>query len=279
MKSIIMPALAMVLAACATELEPTAPLGGFPGPQPTGNFASDVLNWISYRRWQAGVGVVARNSNVDVAAQGHANYQRDNATVTLEQEPGRPGFSGRSTADRLSSAGYQSAPGRLLYSEVVGSARIAAFATVDSAMASFPDRAGILEPVFTEIGVGAAASGGVTYWVATLTANLARHSLPAGQVAVWPYANQTDIPAATYPISVHATRSDDLQIQRFTLTPRGRAAVATRLISRATDPFAPGSAAAIVPQSALEAATTYDVSFAGTVNGTAVTRTWSFTTR
>ena len=39
------------------------------------------------------------------------------------------------------------------------------------------------------------------------------------------------------------------------------------------------SAAAIVPLSLLEASTIYDVSFNGRVNGAAVSRNWSFTTR
>jgi hypothetical protein len=39
------------------------------------------------------------------------------------------------------------------------------------------------------------------------------------------------------------------------------------------------SAAAIIPLAPLRSATTYDVSFSGTVGGTAVTRSWSFTTK
>ncbi len=54
----------------------------------------------------------------------------------------------------------------------------------------------------------------------------------------------------------------------------------TVLLDNATDPQrTPASAAAIVPFEVLRAGTTYDVQFAGTVDGLAVSRSWSFTTR
>jgi len=52
-----------------------------------------------------------------------------------------------------------------------------------------------------------------------------------------------------------------------------------RLLSNASDEQTPTSAAAIIPLTALAARTTYDVQFAGTVDGTPVNRAWSFTTR
>jgi hypothetical protein len=38
-------------------------------------------------------------------------------------------------------------------------------------------------------------------------------------------------------------------------------------------------AAAIIPLAPLAAGTTYDVSFSGTVDGTALSKSWSFTTK
>ncbi|WP_307719095.1 Ig-like domain-containing protein [Massilia oculi] len=45
------------------------------------------------------------------------------------------------------------------------------------------------------------------------------------------------------------------------------------------DPLRNVSAASIIPVLPLRAATTYEVNFTGTVNGAAVARAWSFTTR
>jgi hypothetical protein len=62
--------------------------------------------------------------------------------------------------------------------------------------------------------------------------------------------------------------------------PRGGANLQTRLLVKGQDPnTSMSSVAAIVPLAPLAANTTYDVSFTGTVSGTAVSKTWSFTTK
>jgi len=52
-----------------------------------------------------------------------------------------------------------------------------------------------------------------------------------------------------------------------------------RLLTHDVDSDTPASAAAIIPLTVLNAATTYDVSFSGNVDGVAITRAWSFTTQ
>jgi hypothetical protein len=82
-----------------------------------------------------------------------------------------------------------------------------------------------------------------------------------------------------YPISIHADITSTVGIQSFTVQPRGGAVLPVQLLTRAADANTPRSAASIVPLDALAGATTYDVRFTGTVDGTAVDRSWSFTTR
>jgi hypothetical protein len=67
-------------------------------------------------------------------------------------------------------------------------------------------------------------------------------------------------------------------MQTFTVRPRGGSNLQVQLVNSSADP-AKRTAIAIVPLAPLKAATTYDVSFVGTVNGNAVTRDWSFTTK
>ncbi len=68
--------------------------------------AVDGLNWINYRRGQAGMPVLLRNSLIDKAAQGHSAYQKTNNIVTHVQVAGKPGFTGVTLLDRLTAAGY-----------------------------------------------------------------------------------------------------------------------------------------------------------------------------
>ncbi|MFM2087409.1 MAG: hypothetical protein RLZZ237_2278, partial [Pseudomonadota bacterium] len=118
-----------------------------------------------------------------------------------------------------------------------------------------------------------------------------------GQVVTYPFSGQTKVATSFssdnespdpvpnqdivgYPISVHANIYDTLNVTSFTVRQRGASSDLTvLLLKKATDTNTPASAASIIPLSTLSAATTYDVSFTGTVNGAAVVRNWSFTTR
>jgi uncharacterized protein YkwD len=296
--------VAALLAACGggdegteEELSPPPVLGVFApvSPRLTGNTATDALNEFNFRRQQAGLPALARNSSLDVAAQMHAIYQQANGLTTHVQEAGRPGFSGERVADRIAEANYR-------FAERSGEV-VAAHATANGSeiaqalLASVHDRFTLLEPMFMEIGVGSAASGGGASWFAAVLAALPRvHGPSTGAVAVYPFAGQAGVPVGVdsdsqvpdpvpgrnrvgYPITVHANALSRLTVQGFSLTPRGGAELAVRRLSRADDALTPASAAAIVPLSPLSPATTYDVQFTGTVDGFAVQRNWSFSTQ
>jgi hypothetical protein len=82
-----------------------------------------------------------------------------------------------------------------------------------------------------------------------------------------------------YPISVHGDVTSTVTVKSFTVRPRGGADLPTRLLASAVDSHTPKSGAAIVPLAVLKSNTVHDVSFAGTVDGIAVSLNWSFTTR
>src|SRR5438067_5773995 len=50
-------------------------------PALTNNVATDGRAWINYRRSQVGMSTLAQNSKIDIAAQGHSDYQRINNAV------------------------------------------------------------------------------------------------------------------------------------------------------------------------------------------------------
>ena len=264
----------------------------------TGNTAQDGLNWINYRRAQLGVATLLANAQVSVAAQGHSDYQRTNNIVSHDQVAGKPGFTGVDLGQRLAAVGYVLGGARA-YGEVISAtSNNSGFYMAEELITQIYHRFVMFEPRFKEIGTGSAsASNGYTYLTADFTANNGYGpGVGSARIVVWPFHNQTavatnffsdlespdPVPNANevgYPISVHADITARLTVQSFTVSPRGGVSLTTRLLSTATDAHTSQTVAAIVPLAVLKAATTYDVSFSGTVDGVPVTKTWSFTTK
>jgi uncharacterized protein YkwD len=271
-------------------------------PQMTGNTASDGFNWFNYRRAQAGLHGVIRNSKIDTASQGHSDYQAVNDTITHYQTVGKPGFTGVEPGDRLAAAGYTFPANNYAYGEVISSTSDpSGFNAAENLIAAIYHRFVILDPMYKEAGAGAAVSGsGLTYFTTDFAAIGLDNGLGAGNVALYPTAGQQHVPVnffsnnelpdpvpgrneVGYPISVHADILDTVTVQSFSVRPHGGSALPVQLIDHASDTnmqlMGFDSAAAIVPLDPLLPATTYDVSFVGTAGGVAVTRNWSFTTR
>lgn len=268
-------------------------------PALTNDIATDGRNWINYRRAQVGMSVLSHNTIIDIAAQGHSEYQRTNNTVTHVQTVGMPGFTGVTELDRLTAAGYVFANASHAYGEVISATQGQNGAYMaEQLITAIYHRFVIFEPVFKEIGTGAATtSSGYSYFTADFTANNGYGpGLPAGSIAVWPYNGQTQVPVnffsdyespdpvpnlneVGYPISVHANISSTVTVQSFSVRPRGGSDLTVRLLTHATDTETVQSGAAIIPLAKLASGTTYDVSFSGAVDGMPVSRSWSFTTQ
>jgi uncharacterized protein YkwD len=274
---------------------PSTPTQEPGAPTLTGNNALDGFNWINYRRAQLGLSVLVRNSKIDATAQGHSDYQRTNNVITHDQTPGLPGFTGVTVADRLKTANY-ALTGSFAYGEVISAtSNSTGFYEVEELIAAIYHRFVIFAPYFKEIGTGAATtSNGYTYFTADFTAVNGYASIGAGNFVVYPANNQANVPPnffsdnespdpvpgqneVGYPISVHG--DSNVTVQNFTVAPRGGSALNVRLLSHANDSATGEGVAAIVPLAPLRSATTYDVSFSGSVSGVAVTRNWSFTTK
>lgn len=267
-------------------------------PQATGDTATDGLNWFNFRRQQTGLAAVTRNGLINNAAQGHSDYQRLNQTITHEQTPGSPGFTGARLEDRLRTAGYTFNQSPYSYGEVISATgSTTGFNAADELIAAIYHRFVIFQPMFREAGAGSASvPGGYTYFTTNFAANGLGPGVGRGNVVHYPFANQQHLPTmfysdretpdpvpnrneVGYPVSVHADITAVVSVQSFSLTPRGGTALPVQLLSRATDSHTPASVAAIIPVDVLAAKTTYDAQFIGTVDGVAVSRVWSFTTR
>lgn len=279
-----------------TPVTPVAPPPG--APTASGNTASDGFAWFNYRRNQVGLSTLTRNSIIDQAALGHSNYQRLNNTVSHDQVAGNPGFTGQTLLNRLNNAGYFFTGARA-YGEVISAAgERDGFYHAEELIAAIYHRFVVFEPLFREMGTGAATNASnYTYFTTDFSANNGYGpGLGRGNLVTYPVNNQTAVPPnflsdsespdpvpnqneVGYPVSVHADNTSTITVNSFTVRPRGGAELATRLLSKAVDGETPKSAAAIIPLTRLAAGTTYDVSFSGTVDGSTVTRSWSFTTR
>ncbi len=303
--------LAALLGACGggggnvanTPATPSGP-GTLPlepgAPALLGSTALDGMNWINYRRNQLGLSVLARNAKIDAAAQGHSDYLRLNNTISHDEVAGTPGFTGAAPENRLAAAGYALVR-PFAYGEVISATtETSGFYQAEELITAIYHRFVIFEPLFREIGAGAATAAGsnaYTYFTSELAASNGYSSgLGPGNLVVYPFNSQSRVPTnffsdnekpdpvdgrneVGYPISVHADANLVVLVQSFSVRPRGGPPLTTQLLSHATDSKVVTSVAAIIPLAVLSAATTYDVSFTGTVDGVAVTRNWSFNTK
>lgn len=267
-------------------------------PQETGNTATDGFNWFNYRRQQAGLAAVARTAAIDGAAQAHSDYQKLNDVITHDETAGKPGFTGATLPDRLSAAGYTFTQRQYSYGEVISATGgTSGFSAAEDLVTAIYHRYVILEPKFKQAGAGfATVPDGYTYFTTDFASNGLSGGLGAGRLIGYPFNNQQRVPVdffsdretpdpvpnlnqVGYPVSVHADITSTVLVQSFTLKERGGAAVSVRLLTHAVDSETPPSAAAIVPLSVLNAQTTYDAQFAGTVDGMPMSLSWSFVTR
>lgn len=264
----------------------------------TGDVASDGLNWFNFRRQQAGLARLARSSTIDRAAVDHATYQQSHNLVTHLQTPGLAGYTGVTAEARLRAVGYVFSGHAYADGEVIAAlATRDGFAAADSLLSAIYHRFTILEPAFSEAGTGAATRpNGYTWLTINVVVNGAPGGLGAGRFITWPLAQQQNVRLSFfsdqetpdpvpgrdevgYPVSVHADMGAIVRVKRFTLRPQGGPGLPVRLLTADNDLETPASAAAIIPLSPLGIATTYEVVFEGTVDGVAVSRSWSFSTR
>jgi uncharacterized protein YkwD len=295
-----------------TPAPPVTPAPTEPTPSviDVAKMATDGLNWINFRRGQLGVPALTKNAQVSAAAQAHSDYQKLNNTVTHDEIAGKPGFIGVHLADRLPAAGYVfNANNNYAYGEIISATTSSSGEFMaEELVTAIYHRFVMFEPVFKEIGTGAAATtAGYSYFTADMTANNDYGpGVGLGKVVVWPFSGQTGVtpnffsdneapdpvPAkgvneVGYPISVHGNITAVLDVQTFTVRERGATAdLVVRLLRHNNDPKdpnyepdTPSSALAIIPLTPLKAGTTYDVTFIGTADGTPVSKTWSFTTK
>ncbi|MEC4718143.1 CAP domain-containing protein [Noviherbaspirillum sp. CPCC 100848] len=274
-------------------------LASEPGaPQATGDTATDGFNWFNFRRTQMGLSSVTRSARIDTAALGHSRYQATNSIITHEQTRTAVNFTGATLSERLANAGYELGTAGHMYGEIISSTSYTSgFRSAEDLIAAIYHRFVAFEPMFKEAGAGAATSAqGTTYFTTNFGAVGLNRGLATGTVVTYPFNGQQQVPTnflsdnelpdpvpsqneVGYPISVHANVTASVQVESFTIHPRAGAPLPVRLLVSSTDTYTPKSAASIIPLTPLTPATTYEVTFRGSVDNRAINRFWTFVTR
>ncbi|VWC47066.1 SCP-like extracellular [Burkholderia lata] len=273
---------------------------------PAGSAQLAALNLLNQYRTQCGFPALKQNTVLDQAAQNHAKYMGLNNAVTDNEVSGNAGFTGGTYADRVVAAGFPkgtlgigasgasavftsnfnaTVAGQQFVYSLVGGA-------YHSVVATFPvDVAGFGESetqttsgsyTFTESWQSISM-----YSASAQTLQNGPKTFPCDGVTGVPYraAGETPVPPNVSssgwgtPITVMGNLTDVIAIQTATVTgPSG--AVAVQILNSDTDPnkLIGKYQAVVYPTSPLTANTAYSVTITGTVNGTAFSRNFSFTT-
>jgi len=291
-----LPALFLLLLAGAAGAESTVP------PE---KLASDALERLNLRRAQVGLAPLQRNAVLDRSAAAHAHYLTRNRSLNSEghgESPGKPGYTGATPAQRMLAAGYggsSTAENMSLISYPLGAlstddlidapyhrqAQFGPYLEAGVAMSTQPAPQGFVNP---DLYIYVINFGGDSS---------ANDKSSKTRPFVYPVDGQQDVPAdwianespnplpdmsgqrVGYPISLAAAPGDTLQIKTFRLTDTRNTAVEGRLITTHTDNGKPlDNYAFWIPLKPLAYGMAYQAHAAGTLNGTAFSSQWRFTT-
>lgn len=274
-------------------------------PTPTYAAASDELaffNAYNAFRSKVGLGLMAQSKELDMASANHVNYLITNSDIDFskvsahEESATRPGFTGVTNFDRAKFAKYA---GTYTTEQITYGAGASG---LDKLLATVYHRVTMMHQGARDFGVkvGANAAKDIVLMLGGTQGNDQRN---AGDfVTGYPYDKQTGVGRTTwpespnpyqdlslndyatktsYPVSFTSEASTTLKVESFTITEAGQsAALDTRLITADNDYLKklPPNVAFVVGRAPFKANTTYNVSFKGTVNGAAVSKSWSFAT-
>jgi uncharacterized protein YkwD len=133
-----------------------APTQCAPAPAPSASAVQQVVNLVNQERARAGVGPVNLHPALSDAAQGHSNEQAARDLMT------HSGANGSNGGQRMAAVGYA----WHAWGENIAAGQPDAASVMSAWMSSSEGhRANILNPRYTDIGVGLAYSArGVPYW-------------------------------------------------------------------------------------------------------------------
>jgi uncharacterized protein YkwD len=269
-----------------------------------------AFNRINELRLAAGLGMLAQDTRLDRAAQGHANWEVANGQFSHLETADSPAFAGVNWWDRALVAGYT----------ISGGAEVISYgddptSSVDYLMNIIYHRRALLEFDPVDVGIGWVATDELPVpepLVVDFSSPLDNGARSGGQlsqswangVVIWPLDGATGVathmgneepnPVSTLevgalgtPASISTCKDCELRVGTFSILEEpGNAAVPSVQLARQSDPngLIPKSFVALIPTNGLKVNTKYTVVFEGSIVpiGTSVSvpyeRSWSFTT-
>lgn len=268
-------------------------------PSPTyGDTRVEAFSRINEIRRQVGLGLLAQNAKLDVAAQGHTEYLALNPMLSHFQTEGLPGFTGKTAIDRAIAAGYaageggQATIGEALSTEDLGANLIN---SIDEFLDAPYHRISFLNHASIDIGIGLkpVPRSSVAAFVIDFGYHRGRmQGAPKTPFVVWPQPNTVISRLDTYPYevpappgrgyapSIHVDPSRVLKVKSFEMRDASGVVVPAAVLTQASDPnmWNKPYAAILSPVPVLTAATSYTVRFDGSSNDEPLTFEWSFRT-
>ncbi len=282
-----------------------------------GGEEANAFALLNKARTECGFGALTQNLNLDRAATSHSAFLTANgAQFGHAEAPGLPGFTGTTPQARAQAAGYGflvdedlstrtsgvGAPGQLRTTREVAALLAAPYHSLS--MLSSVSEVGIgYSQIQTAAGSGVAAMEKIAL-VFDLGLRAGVNDLAADTVHTYPCQGTTGVPIGLpnetpspipaaleqdyrlfgSPVIVKARAGQVLNLTVATITPAaGGAAIQNQIVTLANDPQAgalmKASDAYLLPLTPLKAATTYQVNLAGTNNGSAFAKSFSFTTQ
>jgi uncharacterized protein YkwD len=293
-------------AAPAPVTMPAAPAA--PATYVAGSEQDQAIKLLNVEREKCGFGSLTQDLKLDQAANAHAKFLVENGLSYSHYElAGLPFFTGVQESDRVAAAGYFDPVGAVL----VGSVGTLALSQARTISTQVRDLLGapfhLLNALdsYSVVGVGYAAKivGANETKALNLTlGKLGTNSLDAAQVYTYPCEGGTGLNAQMVnespspiplnlaqdfrlygtPVAIKAKTGKLLALTSATINPTtGGPAVPTQIVDLANTPqpaLMNAHSAYVLPMRPLMAGTSYTVQLAGTSDGVAFTKTFSFTT-
>ncbi|MBL8211736.1 MAG: hypothetical protein JNK87_13540 [Bryobacterales bacterium] len=264
-----------------------------PAPYAPTTAQTEALTRLNEIRTQVGLPPARITLGATLAAQGHADYLRQNPTDGHNQVAGKAGFIGVGPNNRGRYFGYSN-----LVSENIWPSDKPA-GSIDAVMNSIYHRVPVMRYYFNEFGIGSTPDGSNVQNFGTTPGTpgpATRH------IATYPVNNQTDVPLdwdvnespmplpeaprpLGFPFSLHITQPQgapqgtDNTPTQASLVSDGGQAVQVAILDNASDRNINKGDVFVFPRTPLATGTAYTARISGSdQNGNTYTHTWRFTT-
>lgn len=257
-----------------------------------------AFNALNAARSKVGLQPVKQNTRLDTAAQAHANYLVLNETTGHDENESEPGFTGTTSAERVTATGYTATSG-----EGVGGTLgyvISGDEATNQLIRAPYHRIPILSPMLADLGIGLADKtlSERTWSYSVFTYGYTSNAFPITQGHfVWPVDNATNIPIHMggespdpapdltynqrgYPASITVNPNDTITVDIFKMNCAGED-LPSRIIVAGNDIHKrlPNNWAFLLTEVALPRHTVCSITFQGSSPALGkFNKTWSFTT-